>query len=390
MSWPHALLGEVAEVVGGATPKTGESKYWGGELPWVTPADLTNVSGPYIAATPRTLTDEGLSSCSARLLPAGSVLLSSRAPIGYVAINTVPMATNQGFKSLIPDRNLLDEKFLYWWLVSNKTPLQRLGVGATFKEISKAIVSRVVVPLPPLAEQRRIASILDHAAQQVDLSRAALSSLIALNLSVYQKTVSGAVGYVRLGDIAQFVRGVTFKPASVVEVSTPGALRFMRTTNVKDELDTVDVKAIAPTVKVRDDQMLRDGDILVSSANSWNLVGRASYVSGLEWTCTFGGFVSVLRTAAAPFSPRFMYSWFMSPEVQSTLRSFGRQTTNISNLNITRTLDLMVPRPTKEASRDFDLRAEEIDSLRAKYRHQLTLTEQLQMSLQARAFRGEL
>jgi type I restriction enzyme, S subunit len=173
LNWEHVELHEVCEVIGGATPKTGEPEFWGGDIPWVTPADLANLKGAYISGTPRMLTVKGLRSCAAKMLPADSVLLSSRAPIGYVAINAVPMATNQGFKSLIPDRSRLDERYLYWWLVSNKATLQRLGVGATFKEISKAIVSRVVIPLPPLPEQRRIASILDDAARILELDAGA-------------------------------------------------------------------------------------------------------------------------------------------------------------------------------------------------------------------------
>ena len=93
-------LGEISRIVSGATPKTGVAAYWDGDIQWATPADLSKLDGPYIAETPRTLTDAGVKSCATSVLPSGSVLLSSRAPIGHVAINTVPMATNQGFKSL--------------------------------------------------------------------------------------------------------------------------------------------------------------------------------------------------------------------------------------------------------------------------------------------------
>ncbi|MDN5690980.1 MAG: restriction endonuclease subunit S, partial [Acinetobacter sp.] len=105
----------------------------------------------------------GFDSCSTKLLPENSVLFSSRAPIGHVAINTIPMCTNQGFKSFVPKADLLDSQYLYYWLKANKEYLQDLGVGATFKEISKTVIANVEIPLPPLSEQRRIASILDQA-----------------------------------------------------------------------------------------------------------------------------------------------------------------------------------------------------------------------------------
>src|SRR4051794_20551743 len=110
-------LREIAQIVSGATPKTGVAEYWGGHVQWATPADLSRLAGPYIHETPRTLTDAGVKSCATTILPAGSVLLSSRAPIGHVAINSVPMATNQGFKSLVPGSNV-DAKYLYHWLRS--------------------------------------------------------------------------------------------------------------------------------------------------------------------------------------------------------------------------------------------------------------------------------
>ncbi len=136
-------LSEVARIVSGATPSTSNPAYWDGDIAWVTPKDISDLAGEkYLDGTPRTLTQEGLKSCSAETLPANSVLFSSRAPIGLVAINKKPVATNQGFKSFIPDPTRLDATFLYHWLRKHRTELDRLGVGATFKEVSKAIISR--------------------------------------------------------------------------------------------------------------------------------------------------------------------------------------------------------------------------------------------------------
>lgn len=163
-SMRRTTLGECCEIVSGATPSTRTPAFWDGDVDWATPKDLSGLDGKFIARTARRITREGLASCAASILPPQSVLFSSRAPIGHVAINTVPMATNQGFKSFVPKRKEeVEPSFLYHWLRAHRMFLESLGNGATFKEISKAVVSRIEIKLPTFAEQRRIADILDKA-----------------------------------------------------------------------------------------------------------------------------------------------------------------------------------------------------------------------------------
>ncbi len=164
--WPMRPLWEVATVVSGATPKTSNEEFWGGKVNWVTPAELSKLDGIYIGKTDRTLTEEGLASCSAEVLPAGSVLLSSRAPIGLVAINTVPMATNQGFKSLIPGSEL-DALYLYFWLKTNTATLQNLGVGATFKEVSKGTLLGLNITIPDIEKQHQFKNIIKYSSVRI-------------------------------------------------------------------------------------------------------------------------------------------------------------------------------------------------------------------------------
>lgn len=164
MTWSVVPIGTVARVVSGATPSTSCPEYWGGSICWATPKDISELNGSkFLDDTPRKLTEAGLRSCSAEVLPPNSVLFSSRAPIGLVAISRVPTATNQGFKSFVPDPSKLDTGYLFHWLRAHRAQIERMGVGATFSVVSKAIVSRIEVPLPPIDEQRRIAAILDKA-----------------------------------------------------------------------------------------------------------------------------------------------------------------------------------------------------------------------------------
>jgi type I restriction enzyme S subunit len=156
-------LGDIAEIVSGATPKTADPTLWDGEIPWLTPADLSGYREKYIAQGKRSITRKGFDSCSTRMIPSGSVLFSSRAPIGYAAINSQPVCTNQGFKSLIPGEGV-DSSWLYHFVKYSTNEIRSMASGTTFLEISAKKLSSLPVFLPSLDEQiasaGRIESIL--------------------------------------------------------------------------------------------------------------------------------------------------------------------------------------------------------------------------------------
>lgn len=157
--WEWVRLGELTDIVGGGTPSSKVLEYYeGGEIPWLTPADLSNYQNQYISKGARNITHLGLEKSSARLLPEGTVCLSSRAPIGYVVIASNPLSTNQGFKSFLPSPWYLSE-YLYWYLKGNTTLLESLASGTTFLELSAKRAAQIKMPLPPLETQKRI---VDH------------------------------------------------------------------------------------------------------------------------------------------------------------------------------------------------------------------------------------
>ena len=168
--WKKYKLSDIGTIVGGATPSTTVDRFYGGDIPWLTPKDLSNFQDRYIERGERNITQEGLDSCSAQLLPANSVLFSSRAPIGYVAIAKNPIATNQGFKSIIPNERV-DSLFLYYILRYNKERIEAMGSGTTFKEVSGAVMKNVEISLPSLEEQRRIAGILGAIDDKIENNR---------------------------------------------------------------------------------------------------------------------------------------------------------------------------------------------------------------------------
>jgi type I restriction enzyme S subunit len=184
-----------------------------------------------------------------------------------------------------------------------------------------------------------------------------------------------------LGDVAEFVRGINFKPDDVVPTGTPGSVACMRTKNVQTELDLSDVWSVGEQFVRREDQFLQAGDILVSSANSWNLVGKCCWIPELPGRASFGGFVSVLRPHRAKADPRFLFRWFSSNRIQTTLRSFGQQTTNISNLNTDRCLRLEIPLPPLAEQRRIAEVLDKAEALRAKRRAALAQLDSLTQSL---------
>ena len=160
MDWEVASIGGVCAVIGGGTPRRNNEAYFGSSIPWATPTDVTALTDLFIAYTKESITEIGLRESSARLVPAGAVLLTSRATIGYTAIAARPMATNQGFANLICGDHLTSE-YLAFYLRARRALLERMAGATTFKEISKSTLKGIEIPLPPPTLQRKYARILE-------------------------------------------------------------------------------------------------------------------------------------------------------------------------------------------------------------------------------------
>ena len=167
MSWQIKKLFEVTQIIAGGTPKSNVNDYWNGSVFWITPADMGKLKTIYVNKTSRKITELGLQKSSAKIFPQNSVILSTRAPIGHIAINEVPMSTNQGCKSLVPHKDL-ETKYLFYYLTYIKKHLQELGTGTTFKELSSSKLKEVEIPIPPLSEQKQIVETLNKAFEKID------------------------------------------------------------------------------------------------------------------------------------------------------------------------------------------------------------------------------
>ena len=160
-NWVWCRLGEIGEIISGGTPSTSNDNYWNGNISWITPADLSNYKEKYISRGKRNISIEGLENSSAKIICKGSVLFSSRAPIGYVVISEKEVTTNQGFKSISPYIEN-SEHYIYYFLLAEKENISLKASGTTFKELSGTEFGKIFIPLPPLAEQHRIVEKIEH------------------------------------------------------------------------------------------------------------------------------------------------------------------------------------------------------------------------------------
>ena len=189
-SWEVVRLGDVAEVMGGSTPSRTNSEYWGGSVPWAIPSELTELKSRYLTATRESITDAGMKSAGLIAIPTGSILLTSRATIGVTAINTMPVVTNQGFQNLVV-KNGIDSLWLYYGVSAMRRELERRAAGSTFLEVSRDSVRTLPILLPPLAEQRAIAAILDAIDDTIERRREERDGLQLLKASAADALLAG-------------------------------------------------------------------------------------------------------------------------------------------------------------------------------------------------------
>ena len=376
--WRRARLGEVCTIVSGSTPKTSVDEYWGGDIAWATPKDLSNLEGAVISDTPRKLTQAGLASCSSAVLPAGSVLFSSRAPIGHVAINSVPMATNQGFKSFVPDDGVLDAKFLYWWLKAHRAYMEGLGNGATFKEVSKAVVEKVEVPLPPLGEQRRIAGILDAADALRAKRRESIALIDTLTQSIFLDMFGDKTRWSLrdIGSLGVVTTGRT--PPTASEGMFGGTIPFVT---------PGDLASAKPVVRTLTEAGASASRTVASGATLVCCIGAT--IGKVGRAVELSAFNQQLNAIEWGSEVLPQYGLFALKRLRPEIVGRGSSTT-LPLLPKGQFMRLKIPVPPLELQGEFEVCVNRIDLQSAETRIALERHDLLFASLQARAFRGQL
>ncbi|GAA6861719.1 restriction endonuclease subunit S [Helicobacter pylori] len=240
LNWQRVRLGDIAEIIGGGTPSTQITSFWNGSINWFTPTEIGITK--YVYKSQRTITPLGLKNSSAKLLPIGTILLTSRASIGDCAILKVVATTNQGFQSLIPLEKINNE-FLYYLILTLKNKLLKLASGSTFLEVSPNKIKNLLIPLPPLNEQIAIANILStldrylYALDALILKKEGVKKSLSFELLSQRKRLKGfnqAWQRVRLGDIANYLTS----NLSVEQITQQGKIKVYDVNNFIGYTDT--------------------------------------------------------------------------------------------------------------------------------------------------------
>ena len=192
--WKWGRLSDYGSIVGGGTPSTSVPEYWNGEISWITPADLGKIQSPWVDRGAKSITELGLKNSAAKKMPAGSVIYSSRAPIGRVAIAKNELCTSQGCKSFVPDPTLIDSKYAYFALIALTPEIIARASGTTFKEISGKQFGKTLIPVPPLKEQQRIVEKLDNLFSKIDVIQKSMDEASRLGEFLEKQILLSAIG----------------------------------------------------------------------------------------------------------------------------------------------------------------------------------------------------
>ncbi|MCQ2826183.1 restriction endonuclease subunit S [Helicobacter pylori] len=327
-NWQKIRLGDIAEIIGGGTPSTQITSFWNGSINWFTPTEIGITK--YVYKSQRTITPLGLKKSSAKLLPIGTILLTSRASIGDCAILKVAATTNQGFQSLIPLEKINNE-FLYYLMLTLKNKLLKLASGSTFLEVSPNKIKNLLIPLPPLNEQIAIANILsdvDHYLYSLDaliLKKESVKKALRIKM-LNQILASNGVEFRELGDIILSLK-TGLNPRSFFKLNTPNANNYYVTIR---ELEDYTIKFTHQTDRIDDNALslclkrsnLEKDDILFSGTGT---IGKVSIIekNPNNWAIK-EGIYSIKPNKKIVF-PRFLMFCLESSNIQNGIKnkSFG-------------------------------------------------------------------
>ena len=391
--WELKTLGEVCDVVSGGTPRSNVLSYWDGEVQWLTPKDMGKLKTRNVSDTLRTITIEGLNNSSAKLIPAKSVILSTRAPIGHLAINNNEMAFNQGCRGLIPSGRI-DSLFLYYFLLFSKPLLESLGTGTTFKELSASNLKSVKIPLPPLEEQKRIVAVLDEAFAGLETARtnaeANLKNAEEL-LKSYSKQLfaecASRYGKNTLGDICRVERGSSPRPIKSYVTTSANGVNWVKIGDVQEGQKYISTtKELITHEGSKKSRKVFPGDLILSNSMSF---GRPS-IMAIEGYIHDGWFVLRL---GADINADFLYHSFCSPFIKEQFNSLaaGAVVKNISSDLVKLVLLPVPPVSTQEeiASQLDDL-GKAVFEMQTQFIGKQQELSNLRQSLLQKAFAGEL
>ncbi len=394
--WVSYKLKDVGRIVSGGTPSTANDEYWSEEIAWITPADLSGYANKHIGKGRKSISKKGLDSSSAKILPKGSVLFSSRAPIGYVAIAANELATNQGFKNIIPNASVSSD-YLYYYLKSSKKLAEESASGTTFKEISASKFAELPIPVPPLKIQQQIVSKIEELFSELDKGTENLK-ILQQQLKVYRQAVLKRAfdnTYSEEGCIADVIEKIQIGPFGAQlhkEDYIEGGIPLINPTHIRNGQICPDY-SFTISVGKRDslsNYILEEGDIIMGRRGE---MARCGLVSAKEtgWFCGTGSLY--FRPSPNKANPRFLYYYLSSDSVKKYLEANAGGTT-MANLNkrIVGEIPAKLP-PLKEQLRivqEIESRLSVCEKIEEIVANALQEAEGLRQSILKSAFEGKL
>lgn len=394
--WEIKTIGEVCEIYNGGTPSTNIPEYWDGGIQWITPKDMGKSKEMYVSHCERTITQEGVEHSSAKVLPERSVIVSSRAPIGYVAINEVPMATNQGCKGFVLGKEIYPE-FLYYFLLSSTELLNKLGTGATFKEVSGKKLAGIELPLPSLPEQQRIVDILDKEFAKIDALKANAEKSLQAAKDLFQATTDTMLGNEKwreltVGEIAK-IKGGKRVPKGYKLEKEPTAHRYIRVADFTDQ------------GTIRPESVLYISDEVFKTIKAYTITSKDVYIS-IAGTIGKSGIIpdaldganlteNACKLVLGPdYYNRFVFFATKTSSFKKQVETLTMQAAQ-PKLALTRLATIRVRVPSSIQEQEtvvarLDGIADTISLLQDNCQRTLTLCDDLKQSLLRKAFNGEL
>ncbi len=375
--WEYKKIGDIATVVSGSTPQTSVEEFWGKGHYWVTPAELDDKT-VYVSKTERQITDAALAKVKLQRLPKGTVLLSSRAPIGKVAICDVDMYCNQGFKNCICS-DLVYNKYLFYFLKDKKEYLNSLGRGATFKEISKGIVEKVIVPLPPKPTQLTIVSELDKLNELIQIKKEQLKDYDALAQSIFYEMFGDPVVNEKgwevktLGDICEITSSKRVFANEYVDTGVP----FYRSKEVIEKSKQLPISVELYISESHYNKIKSSfgvpqiGDILVTAVGT---IGKIWVVDTNEPFYFKDGNLVWLRNIKGAHCEYFRYSLFYLINEYKKVNANGAA---YNALTIAKLKLMLCPLPPLSLQQSFAHKIEQIERQKAAVQSTITDLETL-------------
>ncbi|BAY33700.1 restriction modification system DNA specificity domain protein [Nostoc carneum NIES-2107] len=394
-TWIWIELDKVSEIVGGGTPSRNNLTYFGGDILWATPTDVTALDNLWIKNTKEKITQIGLKNSSAKLLPPGTVLMTSRATIGATAIAHDSMATNQGFANFICNKNLLDNEYLAYWLPSIKSHLLNLAGGTTFKEIGRSALKKIKIPLPPLPEQRQIVAILREADELRSLRQQANEKIKQFIPSLFQEMFAAKVAQRnswKTKTIAQLGTVQYGLTVNRTRRENKNKYPYLRVANVfRGHLDLSKVVTIGITRSDLEKYLLKEGDILVVEGHANpNELGRAAVWKNEIPNCLHQNHLLRVRPDLAWITPNYLTNCINSADGINYMLRYGKTSSGLNTINSKVLSDMPIIYAPLELQKEFDRCYIEFQELVAQSQQSTKYLDSLFESLLAQAFTGNL